>query len=74
MVTGARLRADREALGIKAIDIAAVWDRDEAIISRIEAAASVSPEKARAYRRALMALAKQRAAAKRDLIRELAAL
>ncbi len=72
MVSGARLRVEREALGIKAIDIAAVWDRDEAIISRIEAATSVPPEKARAYRRAITALAKQRVAAKRDLIRELA--
>ena len=73
-VSGARLRAEREAAGILAIDVAAAMDCHSSVITGLEARASVDPTRARHYRRTVAALAKQRQAARRELIRELAIL
>lgn len=73
MVTGAQLRAARELAGVRASDVAAVWDVDPAILSRLEQQTVVDQATVRRYRRAVGTLAKQRRAARRELIRELTA-
>jgi len=73
-VSGARLRAEREAAGILAIDVAAAMDCHSSVITQLESRATVVEARARHYRRTVAVLAKQRQAARRELIRELAAL
>lgn len=73
-LSGARLRAEREAAGILAIDVAAAMDCHSSVITGLESAPSVPEARARHYRRTVAALAKQRQAARRELIRELATL
>lgn len=73
MTTGAELKAERLALGIRAFDLAGAMDRDPAVVTNTEQSGEVPEERARTYRRALRALARQREGARRDLLRELAA-
>lgn len=56
---------------MRAIDVAAVLDRDPAAITRLEGRSTVDGVTARRFRRAVHALAKQRDAARRQLIQEL---
>jgi len=71
MTTGALLRAEREAVGVRAKDVAAVWQVDPAIITRIEQREVVVALTVKRHRRAVEALVEQRRTAARQLIRQL---
>jgi hypothetical protein len=70
-VSGAALRAEREALDVLAADIADVWGVDAAILTRLEQRTAVEPARARRYRQTLNLLTRQRRLVRRQLIEEL---
>lgn len=72
METGPQLKAERLQAGARAKDVAVLLDCDPAEITRLEQREEVAPRRAQRYRRALDVLRSQRAAARRELIRELA--
>lgn len=71
MIDGVQLRAEREAAGVRAKDVAAVWRQDPAMVTRIEQREDVDALTVKRYRRAVEALVEQRRTAARRLIRQL---
>ncbi len=72
-MSGDELRAERERAGVRAVDMAVYLDRHPAAVTRLEQSVQVEPRLAERYLRAIVAIGAQRAAVRRELIRELAA-
>lgn len=71
-ITGADLRAEREAAGVRAVQVAGIMQKDPAAIARLEDSPVVDVRTARNYRRAIAVAVGVKRDARRDLIRELA--
>lgn len=73
-MTGQELRQKREAVGVRATDVAVYFDRHAAFVTRLEQQDEVDDVTARRYVRAVQAVRPLRTAVKRQLLKELAAL